>query len=282
MAGEPHIVILGCGFTGKRVAARLLTRGCVVTAVTRTSSNLSAVAAAGGQVVEASLPDHWERLLQTVPPGAVILHSLPSIEGGWDREILKLIGRTAARVVYLSTTGVYGPAAEVDENTPVLPRTPRAIARVETEAAVRNGPWRALILRPAAIYGPGRGAHVSLRRGTFHSGSAGENFISRIHVDDLAAHVEAALFSPLTGSFPVADAHPCPSGEIAAFCAESMGLKLPEACGDSSIPETRRSNRKVDGSAIRRLLGVSLRYPSYREGIPACLEEEAREAGLRQ
>lgn len=264
------------------MAAGLLARGCRVTAVTRTSSNLSAIEAAGGEVVEASLPDDWQRLLGSVPPGAVILHSLPSIEGGWDRGILKLIGKTAARVVYLSTTGVYGPAAEVDENTPVLARTPRAIARAETETAVRKGPWGALILRPAAIYGPGRGAHVSLRRGTFHVGSLGENFISRIHVDDLAALVEAALFSPLTGSFPVADVHPCPSEEIAAFCAGLMGLTLPEASEDSLVPETRRSNRKVDGRAIRRLLGVSLRYPSYREGIPACLEEEAREAGLRQ
>lgn len=267
MPEQPHVVILGCGFTGKRVAARLLERGCRVTAATRSRSNLMELAARGVEVVEG----YAGNPIGAVSPGCLVLHSLPSIEGGLDTTILSVIGKSASRLVYLSTTGVYGAALDVDEHTPVSPRNARESARVAVENLVLNGPWQALVLRPAAIYGPGRGVHASIRNGTFHLAGDRANYVSRIHVEDLAAHVEAALFSSLTGAYPVADEHPCPSGEIAAFCARLLGVELPVPALDAEISETRRANRKVDGRAIRGLLGVRLQYPSYREGIPACL-----------
>jgi nucleoside-diphosphate-sugar epimerase len=111
-----------------------------------------------------------------------------------------------------------------------------------------------------------------MRRGEFRLRGDGSNWISRIHADDLAAHLESALFSDVTGAYPVADEHPCPSAEIAEFCARLLGLPLPASARDHELSETRRADRRVDGSAIRRLLGISLRYPSYLTGIPASLE----------
>jgi nucleoside-diphosphate-sugar epimerase len=168
-------------------------------------------------------------------------------------------------VVYLSTTGVYGAAKAVDESTPVDGSSERARVRLEAEQAIASGAWSTLILRPAAIYGPGRGVQESVRRGTY---PPGENFISRIHVDDLAAVAEAALLSNLTGAYPVADDEPCTSREIAEFCAARLGVPLP--AGPVAAPRIF-GDRKVDGRASRRLLGVELRYPSYRTGIPASL-----------
>jgi nucleoside-diphosphate-sugar epimerase len=95
----------------------------------------------------------------------------------------------------------------------------------------------------------------------------GDNFVSRIHVDDLAAHCEAALLSDVTGSYPVADEEPCTSTEIAEFCARLLDLPLPHSPANARAA----SGRQVDGSAIRRLLGITLAYPSYRVGIPASL-----------
>ena len=89
--------------------------------------------------------------------------------------------------------------------------------------------------------------------------------VSRIHVDDLATHVEAALLSDFTGAYPVADEEPCTPRELAAFCSRILG-KLVD-------PRAARSNRRVDGSAIRRVLGVTLQYPSYRVGIPASVRK---------
>jgi nucleoside-diphosphate-sugar epimerase len=83
-------------------------------------------------------------------------------------------------------------------------------------------------------------------------------------VDDLAAHVEAGLLSDITGAYPVADDEPCTSREIAEFCAKLLDLPMPP-----EQAKTFSTSRRVDGSAIRRALGITLRYPSYRVGVPA-------------
>ena len=229
-----NVLILGCGYTGQRVAARFRERGANVIGTHRDSD-----------------------IRSVITPGVLVLHSAPP-----PAEVLDALGDAPSRVVYLSTTGVYGAAHFVDENTPVDPAGERAQPRLAEERRVAAGPWSSLILRPAAIYGPGRGIHERVRRG--EPCEIGENFISRIHVDDLAAHVEAALLSPVTGAYPVADEEPCTSREIVEFCAALFKAPIPRAKS-----EPAKTNRRVDGSAIRRLLGVTLRYPSYKGGIPA-------------
>lgn len=253
-----HILILGCGFTGQRVARRFLARGYQVTATTRTPARLASLAQLGAEVITLDdLPAHLR-------PGVFVLHSIPTPE---PAGLLDALGAGPARMVYLSTTAVYGSATQVDAATTVDPNSERARPRLEAEQRVAAGPWSSLILRPAAIYGPGRGVQESLPRGAYY---AGGNYVSRIHVDDLAAHAEAALLSDLEGAYPVADEEPCTTREIAEFCARLLGLaSVPQPAPGAAarIP----SNRRVDGSAIRRALGITLTYPSYRTGIPASL-----------
>jgi nucleoside-diphosphate-sugar epimerase len=212
-----------------------------------------------------------DQLADVVTTETVVLHSIP--ESG---VLEALRSNVPARVVYLSTTGVYGAASVVDERTLIAPRTERELLRAAEEREVLAGPWSALVLRPSAIYGPGRGIHASMRAGRYRLMGSGENFVSRIHVDDLAAHAEAAMLSDITGAYPVADEEPCSSREIAEYCAGLLGLGMPDSAPAESMGETRRADRRVDGSMIRRLLGLTLRYRGYREGIAACLEEEAR------
>lgn len=216
-----------------------------------------------------------ERLASLVTPGCAVLHSIPTLPDGADRSLLKALGAQPKRLVYLSTTGVYGSVRVVDEHTPVHPCGPRQQARVETEQAVQQGPWQSLILRPAAIYGPGRGVHVALAQGRYALLGNGSNFVSRIHVDDLAMIVEAALHASVTGAYPVADQHPCPAREIAEYCAHLLDLPMPVGGNPDEVPESRRANRQVDGSAICRELGLTLRYLSYRQGIPASLAADS-------
>jgi len=246
------VLILGCGFTGRRIAARLLARGVRVTATTREPERLSGLGAT--VITMGEVREHLR-------PGTLVVHSIPP-DGHVDPQ--ELLGEAPARVVYLSSTAVYGEATVVDADTPVDGSTERARVRLEEEGKVGAGPWSSLILRPAAIYGPGRGVQESFRRGAY---LAGDNYVSRIHVDDLAAHLEAGLFSDLTGAFPVADEEPCTSREIAEFCARLLELPFP----GPSVAGRATGNRRVDGSAIRRALGIELRYPSYRVGIPASL-----------
>lgn len=276
MRETPVVLILGCGYTGARVAALMLEQGFRVVATARDAGRLDALAALGVEAAsfDAAAPSAPARLADLAPPGCLALHSIPTLAGGCDAAIVPALAARAARLVYLSTTGVYGAATHVDESTPPQARSPRERLRLETEDAVRSAPCPSLILRPAAIYGPGRGIQVSVRDPAFRLLDGGANFISRIHVDDLARHAEAALLSTLTGAYPVADEEPCSSAEIARFCASLQGLPAPESASADRVPESRRSNRRVDGSAVRRLLGLRLLYPSYRQGIPAALAAE--------
>jgi nucleoside-diphosphate-sugar epimerase len=252
-----EILILGCGYTGRRVALRFLARGAHVTATTRNPGNLS------------GLPVDFitvEQIGSHLRSGMRVLYSIPP-EGPVG--LVDVLRGSASRVVYLSSTAVYGAARVVDENTVAEPDEERGRIRLAQEQWIAAGPWSSLILRPAAIYGPGRGVQESIQRGEH---SLSDRYVSRIHVDDLAAHVEAALLSSVTGAYPVADCEPCTSREIAEFCA---GLLQVPVEGRNPVQAARpprfAHNRRVDGRAIRTALGIELLYPSYKTGIPASL-----------
>lgn len=278
------VAILGCGYSGRRVARRLLARRIAVIATTRPPPALDDLRALGAQVERLDFPepDSRELLRRIIPAGALVLISIPTLRRGdqlFDPtpQLVEALGTRPSRVLYLSTTGVYGNRHDVDESTPPAPVTERQRLRMAAEEAVAAGPWPSLILRCAAIYGPHRGVHQAMREERYKLVGAGANFISRIHVDDLALLCERALLSDLTGAYPVADDEPCPSREIAAFCARILGLPLPPAVGPDEVDETRLADRRVDSSAIRNALGIELHYPSYRVGIPAAIEQEAEE-----
>lgn len=246
-------VILGAGYTGQRVAKLLAARGERVIATTRTPETH---AVAPGEEIR-----RWQAgdALDWLDPAARVLHSLPVPIAAQLPPV--------ARLVYLSTTGVYGAQTEVNEHTPVAPRSPREQVRVDEERAVAAACANHLILRPAAIYGPDRGVHVSLLEGKHRYWGDGANYISRIHADDLAALAAAALACDLTGAYPVADDEPARAIDITRFCCERLGLPVPPPQAGEPGEDTRRANRRVDGHAIRAALGVELRYPSYRVGM---------------
>ncbi len=275
-----QIVLLGCGFTAGRVAFRLLQRNARLLVTTRQPENLTSLAIQGVQVERLDLADpaSLHSVGALIEPDALVLHSIPLVQSGNKElsdptgQLLEMLGERPARLVYISTTGVYGPARQVNETTQVAPGSPRESLRVVAEKAVLAGNWSALVLRPAAIYGPGQGVQESIRNGRYRLAGDGTNFISRIYVDDLAAHCEAGLLqSGVSGAYPVADEEPCSALEMAEYCAKLLAAPMPPFIPQSEAPETLRSDRRVDGQAIRRVLGLRLAYPSYRQGVPAAL-----------
>lgn len=286
---DPEILILGCGYTGRCVARRFLERGGRVVATTRDPAVLADLADVGAVVyrLDVTEADTLVALSDLVSADVRVLHSIPVIGRGddaWDPtpRLLDALGEQAARVVYISTTGVYGPAVDIDASTPARPQSHYRRCRVDAENLVLKGPWSALVLRPPAIYGPGRGIQVSMREGRYTVVGDGSDYVSRIHVDDLAAHCEAALLrDDVTGAYPVGDEEPAPKREVAAFTADLLDLSRPPSVpvGEAGHP-SRRVSRRVDGREIRRLLDVELTYPSYRVGIPAAVTAEGgSEAG---
>jgi nucleoside-diphosphate-sugar epimerase len=224
---------------------------------------------AGLQLSELNL-EHPETML--LPRNAVVALSIPPLPEPENAALRETIRKIApARVVYVSSTGVYGDQVVVDENTPAEPKDERGRLRLEEEHWIGCGPWTSLILRSAAIYGPGRGIHAALREGKLPRGS-GSGIVSRIHVDDLAAIVEAGVLSDIQGAWPVADDAPCSSDEIARWCRKLLQL---EPASGRVMPFGRRiAGRKVDGRKIREMLKVDLLYPTWRTGIKASLAEE--------
>jgi nucleoside-diphosphate-sugar epimerase len=174
--------------------------------------------------------------------------------------------------VYVSSTGVYGARKEVDAASPAHPSDERGIRRADEEQWISRGPWRSLILRAAAIYGPGRGVHAAVREGRVPRGSD-SGVVSRIHVDDLAAIIDAGLFSGVSGAWPVADDEPCTTAEIIHWCLTAGGMGQRADFQTPATPSVAIAGRRVDGRKIREILGVELTYPSWRTGIPASLAE---------
>lgn len=261
------VIIFGLGFTGKKLAHRLLDRKIAVYAAVRGLERFRELADRGLQLVE--LATIAEARIQ-LPERPVIVLLIPPLPEPENTRLRALIEHTEPRrVIYISSTSVYGGIPEVNEKTVPGPEDERGRARLDEERWVSSGPWSSLILRSAAIYGPGRGVHAALRAGKIPRG-AGAGIISRIHVDDLAAIIEAGIFSNLTGAWPVADDMECATNEIAAWCA--MHLKLPDF--GSTLIRAAIKGRSVDGTKIRHMLGVELRYPSWQTGIPASLAEE--------
>jgi nucleoside-diphosphate-sugar epimerase len=264
------VVILGLGFTGERLARRLLRRGVPVSAGVRGIRRFAELAQAGLQLSELTL-DHPEvMLLPRNAVAAVLIPPLPEPENTALRENIRRL--EPSRVVYVSSTGVYGDQVDVNAGTPAEPSDDRGRLRVEEERWIASGPWTSLILRSAAIYGPGRGVHASLREGKLPRG-AGSGIVSRIHVDDLAAIVEAGIFSDIQGAWPVADDAPCSTEEIARWCRQALQLK--PIAGRKLTLGRWNAGRKVDGRKIREMLKVDLQYPSWQSGIQASLRGEA-------
>lgn len=250
-------ILFGLGFTTRRLARLLLLRRVPVFAAVRNAERFRDLRSLGVQ-------------FDGFPRNAVLVHTVPPLPAA-ERDLLRECVRQLAprRIVYISSTGVYGSQPVVDENTAVLASDEKARLRIEEERWVEAGPWQSLIVRPAAIYGPGRGVHVRIREGRLPRSESG-GITSRIHVDDLAAIVEAGALSDLTGAWPLADNYPCATAEIAGWCARIMRMDL-NAEWRENIPVW---GRRVDGRRIRERLGIELKYPRYDSGILACMAEE--------
>lgn len=198
--------------------------------------------------------------------GAQVVVSFPP-DGRADQYYAALLG-DALRVVYLSSTSVYSVEADtVDEASPVSNVSERSRARIDAECTwLETG---ASVLRLPAFYGAACGLHVSLARGSFRLPGDGSNVVSRVHEDDAARFVQAALAAPARSLLLAGDEQPAPVAEVVAFVCELFQLPVPEASHGEAVPLSLRGSRRVDSRLTRARYDVSLAYPTYREGYRA-------------
>lgn len=275
--------ILGCGYTGTQLARTLVADPTLAADVTITRREGEVARALGAALgVRGVRADLAERAgpggpgSLDVPPGAIVVClAPPGGDPAGEIHALLAAARGAARIVYVSSTGVYGPGygAWVDESWPIAPITASGRARAAAEAALAGAvvPW--VSLRAAGIYGPGRGLIDRIRAGTYRVIGDGGSHVGRIHVVDLVAAIVRAGMTEITGPINAADDDPAPIGEVADTVAARLGVppppRVPAAAVSPEIAGMLTADRRIANRRLRAELGVVLRYPSWRDALEA-------------
>lgn len=229
----------------------------------------------------------------SLPRADVIIYTVPPPREGDDdprlARFLAALPGTPQRMVYFSTSGVYGDTGgrRVAEDAALRPATSRARRRVAAETRLRD--WcgehgvTLCVLRVPGIYGPGRLGLDRLREGKSVLREADAGPANRIHVDDL---VRCALAAARTGRPPtvcnVGDGDERSSTWFSRTVAELAGLPAPReislAEAGREWSEMRlsfvRESRRLDLGRMRDELGVEPVYADAADGIRASLRED--------
>ena len=285
-----RLFCFGLGYTALALARQLTAEGWRIAGTTRATDKHARLADEGFDIYG------FARDLPLEDPAAALTgttHVLASIapdESG-DPVLahhLAELRRCAALewVGYLSTTGVYGArdGAWVDEADAVAPTMPRTRRRVAAEGHWLASGLPAHIFRLAGIYGPGPGRNAldTVRTGTARRIVKPGQVFGRVHVDDIVQVLRASMARPNPGAiYNVADDEPAPPQDVITFACELLGVAPPpevpyEQAELSPMAHSfYADNRRVDNTRIKRELGVMLRYPTYRAGLRAILEQES-------
>lgn len=255
-----RIFIFGLGYSATRIAASLADQGWEVISTGRNGT----LRFDDASNVRLALADA-QHVLSSVPPDGT--GADPVLDSYGDA----LFGKG---LTYLSSTGVYGDTggAWVDETAPT--GSGRRTARAEADTAwLERG---ARVLRLPGIYGPGRSALDRVRAGQAHRIDLPGQVFSRVHVDDIAAGCAKALDAP-PGAYNLADEAPCSQNAVIEEACRLLGIEPPPLLplATANLPPQARAfyaeNRRVSNLKARRVLGWIARYPSFREGLRACL-----------
>lgn len=228
--------------------------------------------------------------LAALPAAHAVLHCAPPPNTGVaDTRTAHLLAALAkgrilpARMVYVSTSGVYGDCGgvRVDESRRVHPQTDRARRRVDAERQV--APWCSArgvalaILRAPGIYAADRLPLERLRQGTPVLRAEDDVYSNHIHAEDLAAIVVRALEETAPGgTYNASDDSEIRMGDWFDLVAERSGLARPPRIARSEAasriaPELlsfMSESRRLANRRMKEGLGVRLRYRTVFEGVP--------------
>ena len=287
-----RLFCFGYGFSASALGALLGPAGWALAGTCRTPGGCRALADAGVDAVPFSREAPLEDAQGLLAGATHILLSIPP-DGDGDpaldchgADIAALPG--VEWIGYLSTTGVYGDTggAWVDESAAPAPTGVRGRRRLAAEKGwlafgKQHGP-AVHVFRLAGIYGPGRNALATVRRGAAKRIDKPGHVFSRIHVADIAQVLAASIARPSAGAiYNVCDDEPAPAADVVAHACALLGVAAPPLTplDEADLTPMARSfyadNRRVSNARIKSELGVTLRFPDYRAGLASLLAEEA-------
>jgi len=275
---SPRVLIIGCGYLGKRVGALCREQGMVVTGTTRNPARFAEIEALGIEpaLLDLGAPEAstaWEKpcnlVLYSVAPGRAGDAALAFRDGAV--RCARLV-REPRLLVFISSTGVHGQTdgSAVAEDSPAVPPEERhrllREGEVELLALGRGGGPPAAVLRLGGLYGPGRSpvewlTRPEMRERLLQGGR--EAYMNWVRIEDAAAAVVLAFAKARPGeTYLIVDNEPVRRGDFYRFAAERAGLPPPELPSRPDDLGKRCSNRKA-----RRELGFAPAFASYREGL---------------
>lgn len=280
------LLALGLGYSASAIAAHLSGPEWRIIGTARDEAGVRAIEAKGYRAIAFDGEHPSPALGDALREATHLLLSAPPSEHGDPPLHLHRDDLEAARdldwIGYLSTVGVYGDhqGGWVDETTPPAPGSRRSKQRFLAENAwIEFAEAQGVtlqIFRLAGIYGPGRNTLERLIAGQEKRIDKPEQVFNRIHLADIVAVVQAGIGAGgVSGVFNVADDAPAPPQDVVTFAAELLGMEPPPLIpwDEADLSPMARSfyleTKRVRNRRIKEVLGVSLSYPTYREGLRA-------------
>ena len=283
-------LIIGCGYLGQRLGPLLRQQGERVFGTVRSAHRAALIATLGIEAIIADVlvPDSLrqlpeaDRLFYSVGYDRASGSSMQTVYVDGLQNVLDKLPHSVTRVVYASSTGVYGQTDGewVDETSLTCPQHESgrvclaAEQRVSDWASTNDQSASAIILRFAGLYGPGRMVRRSiLERGEPIPGDP-QKFLNLIHIDDAARTAAAALAATKAESiYVVSDDRPVTRQEYYSRMATLLGTPGPrfEPPAPGS-PEAARdaTNKRIANHRIKSDLGIALFYPDITTGLSSC------------
>jgi nucleoside-diphosphate-sugar epimerase len=284
-------LIFGCGYLGERVAQLWRAAGHNIGVVTRNHRGTERYERFLKQgfvplPCDVTRPQTlgWFEEIDTVLFAVGFDHSagnsIDEVYAGGMRNVLATLPDRVVRFVYVSTTGVYGPADGnwVDETTPPDPQREGGRASLAAEQALAEHPLgrRSVILRLAGLYGPGRVPFIRELRAGEPIPAPASGWLNLVHVEDAANVVvaadELAAFENGPRVYCVSDGNPVERGEFYSELARQIGAAPPKFIApDPNSPRAARAeaNRRISNARMLADLKIELTYPDYRAGLTA-------------
>ena len=279
---RPRLLLVGCGDVGMRLLPLLAGRYRVF-AMTRDPGRCAELRAAGAVPIVADL-DQPASLARLRGLAQRVVHLAPPRPEG-ERDVrtrhLAALLPEGARVVYVSTTGVYGDCggALVTETRSVAPKNARARRRVDAERVLRawarrNG-GQLSILRVPGIYAAERLPLKRLREGTPALRPEDDVYTNHIQADDLARIILHALRRALPNRvYHAVDDTRMQMGAYFDAVADAYGLPRPPRLARADLQAQvspmllsfMSESRRLDSARLREL-GVRLRYPDVATAL---------------
>ncbi len=277
MNTKPRVVIIGCGYVGSAFGRRLVVDGYDVVGTTTSSQRVATIRALGITPVVLDTADVGRLRHVLQERDAAVLCVAPRGDQRDYRVTYLQAARNLieaarlsdiSRFIYTGSTRVYSQndGEWVDESSPTQPTDEDARILLETEHVLLDGaktvgadrPALAVVLRLGGIYGPGRGALDSIFRSAGKHRDDGDFYMNRIHVDDIAASLEALLGSDFQGVLNLCDDHPQTRRSFYDAALAAAGLSPIEW---SSSSDRKKRGKRVRNDLIKATLGLVLRHP---------------------